>query len=156
MTLKRSWLKRGDKPLKSKVGLSRRAGLKRTSSKHDNSKRRFGLSRKKSAQTKRNERLKWLSDHHKDWIHSLCCEVTGLPYPERAHTRRRSQGGKWYEIVPLNWRVHLDFDNPAMSDEAFEAKWERTRQSIRERASYYAETYRRSYPDQYLRARLDV
>ena len=76
-----------------------------------------------------------------EFIRSLPCEVTGLcnEGSHNAHTRSRGAGGTYRDIVPLQWRVHRHFDE--MSEAKFELIYQRTKQSIRDRAPVYQQLW---------------
>jgi len=75
-----------------------------------------------------------------EFIRSLPCEVTGsTALIHNAHTRSRGAGGTYRDIVPLQWRVHRDFDE--MSEAKFELIYQRTKQSIRDRAPMYQQLW---------------
>lgn len=78
------------------------------------------------------ERVKFFRD--------LPCEVLGdrnTNVVVNAHTKAGgvARKGPYASIVPLGWFVHHDFDT--MWDKKFEAKYGRTKQSIRDRAPHY-------------------
>ena len=75
------------------------------------------------------------------FIRSLPCEVTGQcsEAVHNAHTRSRGAGGTYRDIVPLQWLVHRDFDE--MSEAKFALIYQRTKQSIRDRAPVYQQLW---------------
>lgn len=84
-----------------------------------------------------------------DWIRSLPCEVSGQrPPSDPAHTRSRGMGGcggDSTDLVPLSREAHDDFDGRdgrTVADEDFEAKWGRTRDSVRDAAEEYERRWR--------------
>ena len=71
-----------------------------------------------------------------DFIRSLPCEVTGFEgQSHNAHTKSRGSGGTFEHICPMSFRAHRDFDE--MPAAVFEKKYQRTKQSVRDRAEYY-------------------
>ena len=75
------------------------------------------------------------------FFQNLPCEVSGRYGEcsvENAHTRGggMSLRGAYTSIVPLWWTVHNDFDT--MPEVKFRAKYDRTKQSVRDRAPHYA------------------
>ena len=69
------------------------------------------------------------------FINGLPCEVTGRAYSiQNAHMRAR-RGSTYREVVPLNWLVHKHFDE--QPEAWFEKRYNRTKQSIRDRAPHY-------------------
>jgi hypothetical protein len=77
------------------------------------------------------------------WLVTLPCEVTGAD-PENgwtidpAHTKARGMGGcggDKTDLVPLCRWAHRDFD--AMPEDAFAAKYARTKQSVKDAAARY-------------------
>ncbi|MFA6046798.1 MAG: hypothetical protein WC718_17585 [Phycisphaerales bacterium] len=78
-----------------------------------------------------------------DWIRAQPCEVTkadpenGWPI-QAAHTKARGMGGcggSKLDLVPLAPWVHRDFD--LLTDARFLAKYERTKQSVKDAAPRY-------------------
>ena len=71
------------------------------------------------------------------FIGCLPCEVTGRGFLKRenAHMKSRGAGGTYKDIVPLYSIVHRDFDE--MSEAKFELIYQRTKQSVRDRAPVY-------------------
>lgn len=68
------------------------------------------------------------------------CEVTGRVHMylvENAHTESdgAARRGPYRSIVPLMHLVHFDFDT--MPEKKFEARYNRTKQSVRDRAPHY-------------------
>ena len=73
---------------------------------------------------------------------SLPCEVTGRRGGvDNAHTKGGGVGrrGPYTSIVPLHWWVHTDFDE--MPNAKFEKKYNRTKQSVRDRAPHYQQMW---------------
>ncbi len=83
-----------------------------------------------------------------DWVRGCPCDVTGGYPVEAAHLNgARGMGGTGGDatgLVPLAKAVHDDFDGrslPYLDDEAFKAKHNRTRESIRQRAAFYEQLW---------------
>lgn len=102
------------------------------------------MSRQKRVSRKRREvrraRLFERNFHSKErvlFIKSLPCDVTGRVSSTvvNAHTKSRGAGGTYLDIVPLSAEVHQRFDE--MPESKFEAMYQRTKQSIKERAPSY-------------------
>ena len=75
-----------------------------------------------------------------EFIRSLPCEVTGRTEGvHNAHTRSRAAGGTYKDIVPLSWLIHRDFD--LMSEAKFELIYQRSKQSVRDRAPVYQQLW---------------
>lgn len=74
---------------------------------------------------------------------NLPCEVTGRCGEDvvNAHTKGggTARRGPYTSIVPLWWTCHTDFDE--MSNEKFEEKYGRTKQSVRDRAPHYQQLW---------------
>lgn len=100
------------------------------------------------------QRLKEIRDHaFRVHFHSqervelfrhLPCEVTATQIYGRvvnAHTRGggTARRGAYTSIVPLLWTVHTDFDE--MPEVKFEAKYGRTKSSVRLRAAHYQQLW---------------
>ena len=79
----------------------------------------------------------------REWIGGFVCDVSRRYGVEAAHRVPRGMGGAGGDattLVPLHKEVHADFDGrslPYLDDAAFEAKWGRSRESVRERAAHY-------------------
>ena len=75
------------------------------------------------------------------FIKSLPCEVTTRSSETvvNAHTTSRGAGGTYMDIVPLSWKVHFDFD--VMPEAKWELVYQRTKQSIRDRAPMYQQLW---------------
>lgn len=85
-------------------------------------------------------RVQFHSAERVEFFRNLPCEVTGIQeYGEvvNMHTKGGGVGrrGSYTSIVPGYWRVHTDFDE--MPEDKFEARYSRTKQSIRDRAPHY-------------------
>jgi len=78
------------------------------------------------------------------FIKSLPCEVTGRSSETvvNAHMKSRGAGGTYRDIVPLQWRVHRHFDE--MSEAKWELIYQRTKQSVRDRAPMYQQLWEES------------
>lgn len=149
---RRTPLKRGTKPLARSTELKSTTELRRTVWLKNTGGRLRDFT---SEQSKRTYRKRWLSEHRRKIFRETPCEVTGLIPSDNAHVvLSRAKGGTYRDIVPLHRMVHRDFDDPRMTDAEFERKWERSRESIRARAKAYNYDYARSYPDEYLAARV--
>tara|TARA_R110000824_G_scaffold100098_5_gene238004 strand:+ start:3616 stop:3957 length:342 start_codon:yes stop_codon:yes gene_type:complete len=76
------------------------------------------------------------SDERVRFIRGLACDLTGKVCSiHNAHMKSRGAGGDYKTIVPLQFMAHKDFDE--MPEEKFEAKYGRSKQSVRERAPLY-------------------
>ena len=95
-------------------------------------------------------RVQFHSDKRVEYFRHLPCEVMGFRrYGDvvNAHTKGGGVGrrGSYTSIVPLLWSVHHDFDT--MPAKKFEARYGRTKQSVRDRAPHYEKLWReRGYP----------
>ena len=80
------------------------------------------------------------SDERVRFIRDLPCDLTGkVCSVHNAHTISRGAGGGFESIVPLQFMAHKDFDE--MPEEKFEAKYGRTKQSVRDKAPLYQEMW---------------
>lgn len=83
--------------------------------------------------------IQFLSDERVKFFQALPCEVTGVVDPElvkNCHvTKGRGAGGTYRDIAPILHDVHTDFDT--ISEVKFERKYGRTKQSVKDRVSYY-------------------
>ena len=71
-----------------------------------------------------------------EWVKSQPCEVTkNTGIIHNAHMKSRGAGGTWHDIVPLDYRVHGDFDT--MPEEKFFKKYYRTKSSVKNASWYY-------------------
>ena len=75
------------------------------------------------------------------FIKSLPCEVTGRLSDTvvNAHTKSRGAGGTYRDIVPLSSEAHQHFDE--MPEAKWEAIYQRTKQSVRDRAPVYQQLW---------------
>ena len=86
------------------------------------------------------------SERRINFFRSLPCELTGkLCSIHNAHMKSRGAGGTHKDIVPLHFLAHKDFDE--MPNEKFEAKYGRTKQSVKDTAPAYHKLWERSYGD---------
>ena len=92
-------------------------------------------------------RVQFHSEKRCRFIKALPCEVTGIESgPDgdvvNAHTKGGGVGrrGCYTSIVPLYWRVHHDFDD-GMTEKQFHQHYARSKQSVRDRAPYYAKLW---------------
>jgi len=82
-----------------------------------------------------------------EWIRDQPCEVTGVcrDFGSRivaAHMVARGMGGCGGDsthLVPLEWSVHSDFDT--YTEAQFEARYGRTKESVRESAAWYEQAW---------------
>jgi hypothetical protein len=87
---------------------------------------------------RRKERFKkhFHSEERVEFFRGLPCELTGkLCSIHNAHMKSRGAGGTYGDIVPLHFLAHKDFDE--MPNEKFEAKYRRTKDSVKETALFY-------------------
>ncbi len=78
-----------------------------------------------------------------DWFKNQPSEISGRVDPQRMHNchmRSRGAGGTYKDIVPLLAIEHHDLDT--MRNAKFEAKYKRTKQSVRDRAPHYDRLWR--------------
>jgi hypothetical protein len=99
---------------------------------------------KRKRRQERRARLFEKSFHSQErvlFFKSLPCEVKKLPSAgvQNAHTKSRGAGGTYKDIVPLSSEVHQHFDE--MPEAKWEAIYQRTKQSVRDRAPVYQQLW---------------
>ncbi len=92
-------------------------------------------------------RVQFHSVERVDFFRHLPCELTGIQiYGEVvcAHTKGGGVGrrGTYKSIVPLEWKAHKDFDE--MPNDKFEKTYGRTKASVRDRAPFYDQLWRKA------------
>lgn len=81
------------------------------------------------------------SQERVEFFRRLPCELTGTAnQSHNAHMKSRGAGGSYKDIVPLQFMAHKDFDE--MPNEKFEAKYKRTKQSVKDKAPAYHQLWK--------------